>query len=156
MYLPLQPILKISESPGANYKGNDIINALTLGFENKLDFSLLLLVLEDCPQFPQSQVDAFSKMLVAISGEFNQEKVVKYVVSKLVDALYLCSDEEINSDFMYMLNDQGYMLLTYNIEAETAVPGLAYGCNKDMFIQFAYLFDNSGCLLELLCTNRVE
>lgn len=141
-----------NQQPGA-FNGEDIINALIHGFENQLEFSLLQTVLYDCPQYEQSQKDAFLSMLSGINKWFYRQDMYNHDVMIDNDMVYDL-DTETGIIPGYELEAQGYKYICFTIACGEKVPELNMGADVHMPIRFYYLVENSN-LIKLTCSRKV-
>lgn len=139
-----------------NYNGHDIINALIAGFEQNLNFELLSIVLEDCPQYPNHQKTELLEILNAFSTMFNGDEILQYKVKIEDDMVYHMETEDGKDISNIILEEQGYKQIIFTLFSEIKIKNLKYGGELSAGMSFYYLIDKNNNLLTLFCNNRTN
>ena len=134
-----QVILTLDGSPNSVYNGHDIINALVEGFEHKLDFSLLKLVLDDSHQFPVEQRAELMNVLDSINRRFHQDDLIEFSISIENDIVYHMETEE-GEILNPILEEMGYKQITFNLSSGLILPNL--NTCADIFYEYRILLFN--------------
>lgn len=147
-------ILQCTNSQKGEYSGQDIINAIIDGFEKKLDFSLLEIVLDDCPQYPEKEKNELIGILNAISARFN-ENDINHLEIRIEDDMVYHMETENGKDIPNpILEEMGYKQIIFTILCEMKIKSLKLGAELAAGLSIYYLIDDKNNLTKLTCDNR--
>ncbi|MCB9047401.1 MAG: hypothetical protein H6550_14810 [Chitinophagales bacterium] len=149
-------ILQSTDTQKGEYCGHDIINAIIDGFEKELEFSLLEIVLKDCPQYPINQKKELIGILSALSDRYSKEDIINTEISIEDDIVYHMETEDGRDIPNPVLEEMGYKQITFHIFSGLKIPRLKPCADVGIGIEFYYLIDDTQNLKSLTCNYRLE